>query len=71
MSETKTKSKFTFYWRTGQRDAFEGYGPADALNRAGFGGGAVRALDFYATGEDDEWAWVPETREWVAKVKAT
>lgn len=61
---------FTFYWRTGQRNVFPGRDPAEALNNAGFGGGAIRALDFYADGDDSEWQWIASTREWIPAGRA-
>lgn len=64
---TETKV-FTFYWRDGKREVFPGTGPADALNHAGYGGGAIAALDFYAEGDNHNWKWVAETREWVPTV---
>lgn len=62
--------KFTFYWRTGKRDVLEGRDPAEALTKGGYGGGAIRALDFYASGDDANWTWSKETREWIAKPEA-
>ena len=57
---------FTFYWKTGKREVHYGRDPAEALNKAGYGGGAVRALDFYASGDDSNYRWNETTREWVA-----
>lgn len=59
-------NKFTLYWRTGDRVVIEGEGdtPADACNRNGIGGGAIRALDFWARGDDTDYTWNPTTREW-------
>lgn len=58
--------KFTLYWRTGDRQVVEGCGdtPADACNRAGIGGGAIGALDFWARGENTEYEWNAQEREW-------
>lgn len=56
--------KFTFYWRTGDREVLEGETPAHALDRAGYGGGAVRALDFFSYGDDRRWEWNAEVRDW-------
>lgn len=57
-------AKFTLYWLTGSREVVEGKDAADAMNNAGYGGGAVRALDFYAKGDDHDWEWVAATRKW-------
>lgn len=64
MGEDKQMEKFTLYWRDGKREVVEGYDCADAMTRAGYGGGAVRALDFYATGDCDRYWWDGEGREW-------
>lgn len=59
--------KYTFYWLTGQREVLEGEKPNEALMLAGYGGGAIRALDFYAEGENDEYEWDEEKRTWNKK----
>lgn len=43
-------AKFRLNWLTGKQEEVEGDNAADAMNRAGYGAGAVRALDFY-----EEW----------------
>lgn len=48
---------FTLFWLNGQRETVEGLNPADAMNRAGYGAGAVRALDFYAEGDRHDYEW--------------
>jgi hypothetical protein len=64
MTETTQKS-WAFYWLTGQREVLPGATAADALNRAGYSAGAIRALDFFADGDrEDSWAWNPDTRQW-------
>ncbi len=49
---------FTVYWRTGKRELVWGANRAAALTAAGYGGGAVGAIDFIAEGENDDYAWV-------------
>ena len=56
--------KYTFYWRNGDRDVFEGDAPEDALSKAGYGQGAVSALDFYAEGDDNSYIWFDH--KWVS-----
>lgn len=56
--------KFTLYWRTGQREIVQGRTIAEAMTLAGYGGGAVRALDFHAKGENTEYSWNSSSREW-------
>lgn len=41
------------------------------MHNAGYGVGAVRALDFYAEGDQREnWEWDKEKRNWYKKVGA-
>lgn len=56
--------KYTFYWRDGKREVLEGRDPAEAMTLRGYGGGALRALDFYANGDDTDYHWEAESREW-------
>jgi len=39
--------KFKIHWLTGSTEIIEGYDIADAFRRAGYGGGANRAVDWY------------------------
>lgn len=57
-------TEYTFYWRDGKRDVYPGNTPDEALNNAGFGAGALRALDFWARGDNKEYQWNDTTREW-------
>ena len=59
--------EYTFFWRDGKRDVFEGTSPADALTKAGYGGGIISSLDFYSPGNDNDWKWNKEEREWHKK----
>ena len=49
--------KFTLYWLTGDREVVEGATPAQAMTLAGYSQGAVRALDFYAGGDCNDYHW--------------
>lgn len=49
--------QFTLYWLDGLREIITGTSIADAFNRAGYGAGALRALDFYAEGIDTGYTW--------------
>jgi hypothetical protein len=42
---------FTFYWLDGRVMLLEGHDAANAMSRAGYGAGAMRALDFYSHGD--------------------
>ena len=59
---------YTLYWRTGKRETVQGADPAQAMTLAGYGGGAVRALDFYANGDNHEYEWDATKRDWVRKL---
>lgn len=39
--------KFKLYWLDGKTEIVAGRDIADAFSRAGYGAGAVRALDYY------------------------
>lgn len=39
--------KFKLFWLGGQEEIVEGNDIADAFRHAGYGGGAIRALDYY------------------------
>lgn len=55
---------FTFFWRDGKRDVFQGDSRSDALNRAGYGAGALRALDFVAEGDDKGYWYDAQLKTW-------
>jgi hypothetical protein len=61
--------KFTLYWRGGDKEVVTGKTIADAMNNRGYGHGALAALDFYMPGEDDDYTWSKETRQWIRKEK--
>jgi len=56
---------FTFFWLDGKRDVLQGRNTADALNRAGYGQGAVAALDFWTNGDDHDYQWNEANRKWI------
>jgi hypothetical protein len=60
----KGDPKFTLYWRDGKREVVQGRTISEAFMLAGYGGGAMRALDFYANGEDHRYWWDEKGREW-------
>ena len=39
--------KFELVWKDGQKEIVQGETISDAFNRAGYGAGAIRALDSY------------------------
>ena len=55
---------FTLYWRTGHREVVNGNSIAEACMLAGYGGGAISALDFYQDGDVDTHMWDPAIGRW-------
>lgn len=56
---------FTLFWLTGKTQIVKGYDAADAMRKAGIGGGALRVMDFYAEGDKrNEYAWDGGARSW-------
>lgn len=55
----------TIFWLTGEAQIVKGDSPASAMNNAGIGAGAVRAIDFYSKGDKrDLYEWHPEESTW-------
>lgn len=63
-------TKFTFYWKTGHREVYSGTNVADAFRRAGYGGGALGAVDFYKDGECSDYVWNKVDRSWKLSIEA-
>lgn len=60
---------FTLFWLSGTTELVEGNDPADAMTKAGYGNGALRALDFYSEGDKrEEYGWDKENRTWRSKM---
>ena len=52
---------FTLFWLTGEYEILKGNTLSEAMNNSGYGGGSIRALDFYANGDErDNWKWNKE-----------
>lgn len=63
--------EFTIFWLTGETQIVKGGKPHEAMNNAGIGAGALRAMDFYALGDQRKnWEWDKEKRTWLKKIKA-
>jgi hypothetical protein len=45
--------KFLLVWLDGKTEEVSGVDIADAFRRAGYGGGAIRALDYYKEVKED------------------
>jgi len=56
--------EFTYFWLTGEKEVLRGNDVADALNKAGYGQGALRALDFWAHGNSHDYQWNKISQKW-------
>src|SRR6185437_16051065 len=59
---TKT---FTLFWSDGKRNIIHGDTMNNAFAAAGYGRGALAALDFWAAGDENSYQWDKQTRRWV------
>ncbi len=48
------KKKFRLHWLTGKKEIVRGPSIEEACMLAGYGGGAIRALDWYEEIDEDE-----------------
>ena len=55
---------FTLYWLDGKRETCKGRDIADAMNKKGYGNGAIMALDFHAKGNCMDYVWNEKTHNW-------
>ena len=61
-------AKFTVFWLTGNSQIVTGSKIHIAMNNAGIGAGALRAMDFYAPGDQrDNYEWDKKNRTWLKK----
>lgn len=65
--ETKMdKKEYTLFWLTGETQIVTGSSPSEAMNNAGIGQGALRALDFYSEGDKRaNYTWDKDKRSWI------
>lgn len=60
------KTEYTLFWLTGETQIVKGTDPADAMNNAGIGKGALRALDFWHPGDvRDLYSWDEINKTWL------
>lgn len=59
--------EFTIYWKHGERSVIKGTSIDHAFTRAGYGAGAVAAIDWYDNGNTSTHKWVEETKNWMRK----
>lgn len=65
VQETQPQMKFfTIYWLGGNRSVVNGKDIADAFSRAGYGGGAVNAIDWYDEGVSETHFYNKQERQW-------
>ncbi|QRE00149.1 hypothetical protein [Burkholderia phage BCSR5] len=57
--------KFILYWLDGKLEHIEGNTIAQAMGAAGYGAGAIAALDFYDESTEVKWRWNAELKTWV------
>ena len=55
---------FTLYWLSGHREVVEGETIEQAFTLAGYGAGALKALDFFNYGDDHSYTWSKERHSW-------
>lgn len=48
------QQNYLLHWLSGEVETIRGYGIADAVRRAGYGGGAFRALDYWEPEPEEE-----------------
>jgi len=58
---------YTFYWLDGKRDVLEGDSISNAFLKAGYGAGAMAALDFICNGDNNEYCWNKNKNIWIKK----
>jgi hypothetical protein len=59
--------QFTLYWLDGKHQVVTGETIEQAFTTAGYGAGALKAVDFYIDGDNHEYDWNKEQRSWVRK----
>ena len=57
---------YYFHWLDGRKTEMIGESVEDAFTSAGYGAGAIRALDFY-TVDDDSYVYNSGNSEWKSK----
>lgn len=57
---------YTLFWLTGQSKVVSGSDVAQAMTLAGYGHGALAALDFYGPGDiEKDYKWNAKKRSWI------
>ena len=58
---------FIVYWRYGEYSTMNGKTIEEAFTKAGYGGGAIAAVDFYNQGSEPCYVWNKDEHEWIKK----
>lgn len=62
------KKQFTIFWLSGKSEIIVGNTIKEAFTNAGYGAGALKAVDFYADGDETQfYEWNTITQTWDAK----
>jgi hypothetical protein len=62
--------KYTIFWLDGKCEVLEGNNLEDAFSKAGYGAGAVRAIDFTGKGDiSKDYEWDSDSKDWVSVPK--
>ncbi|QVD49170.1 hypothetical protein LUCX_100 [Xanthomonas phage vB_XciM_LucasX] len=67
MKLKSNESAFTLYWKDGRREIIVGEDIADAFHKAGYGSGALGALDWYDQLPSDTHRWDADSKDWVKR----
>jgi hypothetical protein len=59
--------KFRLYWLDGKTEVVEGATITEAFTNAGYGNGALKALDFHDNGELQSYEWNAVEQKWRMK----
>lgn len=60
---------WTLYWIGGKREEIHGKTIDQAFTAAGYGAGALKAVDFYMNGSDKDYVYNKEIKDWDKKEK--
>lgn len=66
MSE-EVEETFTVWWKDGTRSVIKGPNIETAFTKAGYGAGAVAAVDWYDRGDVNTHYWCVETKNWMRR----
>lgn len=58
---------YTIFWLDGKKEIVRGYSIAEAFTHAGYGNGALIAVDFYDEGESDNYRYDQMELRWKLK----